>query len=202
EGGDEDEDGQVARRPDAQHGRAERDRGGGDHLPAELLHAVLRVQAAHQRYVHHVGQAVPLQRYEVHAELRLLRHCGRLHLGGPPADAAVRGPRQPTPPPSGVLMPLLYACVALVAALCLLDMLMTFAITRRLRVHTELLAGRDPVDLPIIGVPVGEIPTAGPRTTLAGERLDGLAGLRPVSFFSTSCSACPEQVPPFASSAS
>ena len=94
-------------------------------------------------------------------------------------------------------MSLLYTCITLVGMLCLLDMLMTFAVIRRLRIHTELLAGRDPVDLPIIGVPVGGIPAAGPRTTLAGEPLDGLAGLRLVAFFSTSCSACPEQVAPF-----
>lgn len=93
-------------------------------------------------------------------------------------------------------MTIVIAAVALVAALCLLDLLLTFGVIRRLREHTALLAGvRDPGP---IGLEAGQSPGAFSAVTTAGDLVDNTTGLRVVAFFSTSCSACPERVPPFA----
>lgn len=95
-------------------------------------------------------------------------------------------------------MAVIYTCLGIVGALCVLDMLMTFAVIRRLREHTELLRNNDPFDLPVVSLAVGQMPEAGPQVTLAGEPLSGLAGFRLAGFFSSSCPVCPERVAPFA----
>jgi hypothetical protein len=95
-------------------------------------------------------------------------------------------------------MAVIYACLGIVGALCVLDLLMTFAVIRRLREHTELLGSNDAFDLPVVSLAVGQIPEAGPQVTLSGEPLSGLTGFRMVGFFSSSCPICPERVAPFA----
>src|SRR5215469_2938250 len=92
-------------------------------------------------------------------------------------------------------MPILIAAVVAVGALCLLDLLLTFGVIRRLREHSNVLAGA--VDPGMIGVPPGEAPGAFSAVTTSGEEVTGTAGLRVVAFLSSSCSACPERVPPF-----
>jgi hypothetical protein len=92
--------------------------------------------------------------------------------------------------------------VTLVGALCLLDLLLTFGVIRRLREHTEMLswAGRPdmPVIGPVIGLASGEPVAAFSALTLGGELLTGTSGLRVAGFFSSACPACPERVGPFA----
>ena len=94
-------------------------------------------------------------------------------------------------------MPVLIAAVAVVGVLCLLDLLLTFGVIRRLREHTEMLtAAGDRASA--VGLSAGELP--GPFSAVAtdGEPVSGAAGLRVVAFFSSWCSICPERVPPFA----
>lgn len=93
-------------------------------------------------------------------------------------------------------MTVLIAAVAVVGVLCLLDLLLTFGVIRRLREHTTILSGvRDPGP---IGLAAGQSPGAFSAVTTAGDLVTDDDGLRVVAFFSASCSACPEQVPPFA----
>ena len=99
-------------------------------------------------------------------------------------------------------MVFLGVAVAIVGALGLLDLLLTFGVIRRLRQHTEMLSragGPDiPVIGPVIGLASGEPVAAFSALTLGGERLTGASGLRVAGFFSSACSACPERVGPFA----
>jgi hypothetical protein len=94
-------------------------------------------------------------------------------------------------------MAILVAAIALVGLLCLADLLLTFGVIRRLREHTEQLAGLRGQDAPVHGLPSGATPEAFTALTASGERVDGPAGLRVVAFFSAGCSACPERVPAF-----
>ena len=95
-------------------------------------------------------------------------------------------------------MLILIAVVVLVGALCLTNLLMTFGVIRRLREHTELLGGFRSGDRPVLGISVGEAPAPFASVTTDGQPLTGPAGFRLVAFFSSSCSACPERVAPFA----
>jgi len=94
-------------------------------------------------------------------------------------------------------MAILVAAVGLVGLLCLADLLLTFGVIRRLREHTEQLAGLRGQDAPVTGLPYGATPEAFSALTDSGERLQGPAGLRVVAFFAAGCSACPERVPAF-----
>jgi hypothetical protein len=96
------------------------------------------------------------------------------------------------------MMPVLIAATALVGCLCLLDLLLTFGVIRRLREHTKLLTSARAGISPELGLSAGERPGPFRAITAGGERVDGAAGLRVVAFFSSSCSICPERVPPFA----
>jgi hypothetical protein len=89
------------------------------------------------------------------------------------------------------------AAVAVVGALCLLDLVLTFGVIRRLREHTELLGRGSVPDRPIIGLATGEPVAAFSARTLGGELLTGATGLRVAGFFSSVCSVCPERVGPF-----
>ncbi len=97
-------------------------------------------------------------------------------------------------------MAILIAAVAVVGVLCVLDLLMTFGVLRRLREHTELIkqAGA-PRDVPVTGLLEGEPPAPFVVDTTDGGRVSGAQGLRMVAFFSSSCSVCPERVEPFLS---
>ncbi|MEV4112454.1 hypothetical protein [Nonomuraea sp. NPDC049695] len=105
-------------------------------------------------------------------------------------------------------MPYLIAVVALVGALCLVDLVLTLGVVRRLREHTKLLDGLyEAVDL--MGGPLGGGRQLSPgdvvgdfeATTVDGTRLtrellpDGTV----VAFLSPDCSGCHEKLPAFAS---
>ena len=94
-------------------------------------------------------------------------------------------------------MAIFVAAIGLVGLLCLADLLLTFGVIRRLREHTEQLAGLRGQDAPVSGLPYGATPEPFTALTASGERLDGPAGLRVVAFFAAGCSACPERVPAF-----
>jgi len=94
-------------------------------------------------------------------------------------------------------MVFLGAAVALVGALCLLDLLLTFGVIRRLREHAEMLSRAGVQDMPVIGLASGEPVAAFSALTLGGESLTGASGLRVAGFFSSACSVCPERVGPF-----
>jgi hypothetical protein len=94
-------------------------------------------------------------------------------------------------------MAVLAAAVAIVAVLCLLDLVLTFGVIRRLREHTELISSRNIADLPIMGLTAGELPEAVSAVTISGEPVHTAAGFRVVAFFSVMCSVCPERVAPF-----
>jgi thiol-disulfide isomerase/thioredoxin len=99
-------------------------------------------------------------------------------------------------------MPFLTAAVVLVGALCLLDLLLTFGVIRRLREQNETLrqvreqqAGEEPIALPA-GSAIGPfIATAVSGTQLSDTGLDGERLL--VGFFSPGCDPCKERMPEF-----
>lgn len=99
-------------------------------------------------------------------------------------------------------MAYLTAAVVLVGLLCLLDLVLTLGVIRRLREHTSLLEQRpglsDAFPEPL-GVPVGETVGAFEATTPGGEQVsrDLLAGRTLVGFFAPGCGPCAEQLPAF-----
>ncbi|MFC7642345.1 hypothetical protein ACFQX6_16350 [Streptosporangium lutulentum] len=87
-------------------------------------------------------------------------------------------------------MNFLIAAVVLLGALCLLNLLVTFAVLRRLREHTaelESLASRTPL-MPYVPV------------ALIGRTLPASGAVRPqlVAFFDVHCDTCHERAPQFA----
>ncbi len=94
-------------------------------------------------------------------------------------------------------MAILTAAVVLVGVLCLVDLLMTFGVVRRLREHTELLNKSHGADMPVMDLSAGDIPGSFAAVTVDGEALAGPAGIRVAAFFSSTCSICPERVPAF-----
>ncbi len=93
-------------------------------------------------------------------------------------------------------MAILIAAVVVVGGLCLLDLLLTFGVIRRLREHTRMLtAAAGPAQ--IVGLAVGESPEPFTAETISGDVVTGPTGLRVIAFFSSWCSVCPERVPPF-----
>lgn len=92
-------------------------------------------------------------------------------------------------------MTLLAAAVIFVGCLCLLDLLLTFGVLRRLREHATLLAGQAADQVP--GLAPGARPAPFTAVSTAGETIAGPSGLRLAAFFSTSCSICPGKIAPF-----
>ena len=99
-------------------------------------------------------------------------------------------------------MVILSIAVVVVGAMCLLNLLLTFGVIRRLREHTEMLnqrvvdraAAPGPIMLEA-GKTVGDFSV----TTTDGvpvSRVD-LTGRRMVGFFSPTCSACVENMPAY-----
>jgi hypothetical protein len=95
---------------------------------------------------------------------------------------------------------ILTAVVVVVGALCLLDLLLTFGVIRRLQAHTghleQLLKGSSSDEpFPPVGAPIDEF-TA---TTTAGEPVGPaqLTDTTVVAFFSPGCSPCREKLPAF-----
>lgn len=93
-------------------------------------------------------------------------------------------------------MPILIAAVIAVGGLCLLDLLLTFGVIRRLREHTDILSNGPGAASSVTSLEPGQSPAAFAAVTTSGEPVTG-AGLRVAAFFSSSCSACPERVAPF-----
>lgn len=95
-------------------------------------------------------------------------------------------------------MPVVIAAVVIVGLLCLLDLVLTFGVVRRLREHTELLRNRQLADTPaVIGLHTGQMPEGFTALAEDGAVIGGPAGLRLVGFFSGTCPACPGRVAPF-----
>lgn len=95
-------------------------------------------------------------------------------------------------------MPIMIAAVALVGGLCLVDLLLTFGVIRRLREQTTMLSGTPPRPRQASGLSAGDLPGAFSAVTTEAERVSGAAGLRVVAFFASWCSVCPERAQPFA----
>lgn len=99
-------------------------------------------------------------------------------------------------------MVIVSVAVAIVGVMCLLNLLLTFGVIRRLREHTELLnqrvidraAAPGPIMLEA-GRTVGDFSV----TTVDGAEVSNadLTGRRLVGFFSPSCSACAENMPAY-----
>ncbi|SDH79135.1 TlpA family protein disulfide reductase [Nonomuraea jiangxiensis] len=98
-------------------------------------------------------------------------------------------------------MPVLWAALAIVGAICLLNLLLTIAVIRRLREHTELInrgnaqaSGQGEITLPA-GARVGDfrVVTGDNREVTRDDLREGLL----VAFFSPRCPSCEEQKPAF-----
>jgi len=95
---------------------------------------------------------------------------------------------------------ILAAAVVVVGVLCLVDLLLTVGVIRRLRAHTDLLSrlhGEPGGDIAITSLGAGAIPDSFTGQGSAGEPVTGPAGWRMAAFFSSTCSACSERVPGF-----
>jgi hypothetical protein len=93
-------------------------------------------------------------------------------------------------------MPLVIAALGFVGGLCLLDLLLTFGVIRRLREHAEMLASQTPARQ-AIGLAAGKAPAPFSAVATTGELVSGAARLRLIAFFST-CPICPGRVAPLA----
>lgn len=95
-------------------------------------------------------------------------------------------------------MPYLAVTVAVVGVLCVLNLLLTTGVIRRLREHTELLStrgGEPPYEI----IAAGERPGEFAATDVDGlpVRRDDVEGSAVVAFFSPDCPACTEGLPGF-----
>ncbi|MFB9837665.1 TlpA family protein disulfide reductase [Actinoallomurus acaciae] len=98
-------------------------------------------------------------------------------------------------------MPFLVAAVVLLAVLCLLNMMITFAVLRRLRSHEERLAARPAGRSSGVDALVGrELPEFDATSTAgaAVSRSDLLGRARVLGVFSATCEPCHEQARAFA----
>lgn len=99
-------------------------------------------------------------------------------------------------------MILLSVAVALVAMLCLVDLVLTLGVVRRLRDHSERLAALSDIgpDLETIRGPGGAVdPFTATSTAGTPVALDDLTEPTLVGFFSPDCSSCAEKLPAFRS---
>lgn len=95
-------------------------------------------------------------------------------------------------------MPILVVAVLVVGALCVLDLLLTFGVIRRLREHTgqlEKLLQGVPDGTAAVGTTVGPFAA----TTVDGEPVsrESLTGDTLVAFFTPTCEPCREKLPGF-----
>ncbi|PNG20444.1 TlpA family protein disulfide reductase [Streptomyces cahuitamycinicus] len=94
-------------------------------------------------------------------------------------------------------MPYLIAAVVLVGVLCALDLVLTLGVVKRLREHTQLIAGVRDAGRTCKGVgeEIGEFAV----TTVEGEPLtrEALGADTLVAFFSPTCRPCKEKLPQF-----
>jgi len=97
-------------------------------------------------------------------------------------------------------MTVLTVAVVLVTGLCLLNLLLTVAVIRRLREHTELIGNMGGAqDFPDSMLPVGERIGDYSAETLDGAVLtrDDLDGQTLIGVFSPGCHGCEQQMPHF-----
>ena len=96
-------------------------------------------------------------------------------------------------------MPYLIAALVIVSALCVLNLLLTYGVIRRLREHGELLARGAQNSVPELVARPGSAVGAFRATTVDGAELtaDDLVPGALVGFFSPHCRACGEQLPKF-----
>jgi thiol-disulfide isomerase/thioredoxin len=94
-------------------------------------------------------------------------------------------------------MPFLIAGVLFVGLICLLDLVLTLGVIKRLREHTELLAEASSGP-PVIAT--GTMVDTFVTSTVDGEPVDAgaLDGETLVGFFSPTCGPCQERLPLFA----
>ncbi|MGW3461714.1 hypothetical protein ACWDE9_19885 [Streptomyces olivaceoviridis] len=93
-------------------------------------------------------------------------------------------------------MPFLIAAVVFVGLLCMLDLVLSLGVIKRLREHTELLtslSGRATIG---VGEEIGDFNVVAVDGTPLGRDL--LQADTLVGFFSPGCPACKEQLPKFA----
>ncbi len=94
-------------------------------------------------------------------------------------------------------MTILTVAVIAVGCLCLVDLLLTFGVVRRLRQHTELLGARGG-EQEVLSLGLGVTPGSFEAVTTADTAVAGPVGVRLAAFFSPSCPVCPRRVPAFA----
>lgn len=94
-------------------------------------------------------------------------------------------------------MPYLAAAVVVVGLLCLVNLVLTLAVIRRLRAHTTRLAELGPARPPSVlpGTAIGEFSA----TALDGGSVSRafFSGTSVVAVFSTECASCHERLPEF-----
>ncbi|SEL43193.1 TlpA disulfide reductase family protein [Nonomuraea pusilla] len=113
-----------------------------------------------------------------------------------PADLFAAQPRRT----SGARMPYLVAAVIVLGLLCLVNLVLTLAVIRRLRVHTLRLAELGPATrAPLVqpGTRLGDFSA----TAVEGETVSRafFSGPSVVAVFSTECASCHERLPEFTS---
>src|SRR5690349_17585185 len=99
-------------------------------------------------------------------------------------------------------MVILSVAVVIVGVMCLVNLVLTFGVIRRLREHTELLnqriVDRAAAPGPIMLEPGGTVGDFSVTTTDGvGVSRSDLIGRRLVGFFSPTCSACAENMPKY-----
>lgn len=99
-------------------------------------------------------------------------------------------------------MTLLVAAVSALGILCLLDLVLTLGVIRRLREHSDLLSGKsqDPTDPGDAMLQAGKTPSEFETTTVTGRTVsrNGISGRTLLGFFSPECSLCRKWAPAFA----
>ncbi|MEE6261320.1 TlpA family protein disulfide reductase [Plantactinospora sonchi] len=94
-------------------------------------------------------------------------------------------------------MAVLAAIVVFVGVLCVLDLILTVGVIKRLREHTEILSRQNTMDSAgiAVGEQVGEFAVPTVEGDLVGR--DSLTGETLVGFFSPGCKPCQERLPKF-----
>src|SRR5690606_15281359 len=113
-----------------------------------------------------------------------------------------RTPSVPSEPMRGFAggpMPVVVSLVIVVGAICLLDLVLTVGVIRRLREHSTLISELGGGRMPVPMLQDGETADAFEAVATTGEVVsrDGLSGNTLVGVFSPDCSACKERLPGF-----